>query len=616
MVRELLAYLLTVRLLLALFAANDAFAQPTNERCTSCVEQRRLLVPLSCSSISEPAWSLSSPFAVPEAVLPPVLRNWCLMTAPHGTPRPTLGVPVSADLPNVFPQSSGFASVLWPSLNQRFLAQSSALQGLPLEDAALAPVDVAVIDDAWNRGPGEPGDGYRRHGRTLGLIIRELTCPDGQYDACPLYLSNHRALRCDEGRSGTRVHLARAIYEAVIAWQQRESTRTSSAKLIINLSIGFEDDGMIDTLLVQNAIEVATCHGALVVAAAGNLLPNGSGSGPLLPGGFASLPVPADCSAHALPDARGFEAAPLLRPLVEAASGLEARDVWLPLLTTRPGGRPAIAAPGFHAVAGDPLTGTPFGASDVLTGSSVATAVTSAIAALVWAHVPALEPIDVVASIKSSSEPLGEVADFGLAPYEHENIGLAGACSALVYACNMWSTPECIDANVAALSCVPPSPAIVPWPSIVVETTYFPGNIDTCVQPANSSVTTTCTRMSARHKTTPSCPADLRVVGPQPGDLGCGACALKASTRSLYIAIDSTYEGDFIAKEVSIKRLDGVTVQPFKPLDLPVLRAGDKLQVLLELRTPSEQIPAAGQAMLEVVATPYETYRVAPIEWW
>jgi hypothetical protein len=574
------------------------------DRCATCREQNRLLAPLPCSAVTAPGWSLTSPFGPPSAALPPALRDWCLLTAPVGTRRPSLGVPVSTDLPNVFPQSSAFAYVLWPALRERFLEQSSVIDPLELTPATLAPVDVAIIDDAWDRTPlGGPGDGYRRHGRTLGLMIAELACPSGQSDSCPLYLSNHRALRCDGGQSGTRVHLARSIYDAVIAWQNREATRSEPARLIINLSVGFEADGQIDNQLVQRAIELATCHGALVIAAAGNVLPDGSGSGMLLPGGFESLSVPADCSTFALSDPHGFVAAPLARPLVQAASGIEARDGWLPVFSTRPAGLAAIAAPAFQAVVADPLTGAPSGPSDVLTGSSVAAAVTSAIASVLWAHLPGLDPLDVVNAIQTSSLDLGDTA-------------LAGVCPALAHACQTWSSPACVDANVGALTCVAPSSAQPPWAIELVDEFFFPNDSNSCVQIPGDDPETSCTSFTPAPAQPVFCPSDTGgSVGPQPGNLGCGACALDTNTSTLYLLIDSTYKGAFIAKEVSFL-IGGGIVRPYPTLDLPVLQAGDKLQVQLVPIVPGNEPPANAQALIEYVAMPYEPYRLAPLEWW
>lgn len=585
--------------------------------CKTCLEDSRLLVEQDCSLITASGWSAASPFGVPAASLPPALRTWCLLTAPPGTIAPSLGLPTGRDDANVFPQSSLFAEVLWPSFRARFLQETSALTTLDLGSVALGGVDVAVVDDAADRPgePGEPGEGMRAHGRTLGLMIRDVACPYGPPSDCPVYISNHRALQCNGGLSGTRTQLARSIFEAVTAWQERECDRQVSSKLIINLSVGFEPDNQPESRLVRRAIELAVCHGALVIGAAGNILPDGSGSGPLLPGGWETRATPASCASFAMTDPHGFVPSPATRPLVIAAGGVEAHDGWLSLITARPGGRPALAAAAFQAAVADPLTGAP-GPSDVLTGSSVSAAVVSAISAVLWAFIPSLDPRDVVDTIRSSSFDLGVPADFGYGIHQHDNIKLARVCSSLAQACAMWSSPACLTANLS--SCAPPNPSLEAWPIHLVEQDYFPNNdYDSCIQVPGGIPDTLCSPLNPANLPAPSCSGGERAnVGPQPGDLGCPACAVDSLTDQLYITIDDNYKGDFIAKDVGFKRMtDGVVVYPYYALDLPILHAGDKLQVQLELR-PYETVPSAGQAIIEFISMPYESVRVAPLAWW
>lgn len=583
------------------------------EACTSC-DEARLLVLADCGSISAPGWAAISPFGVPSSSLPAALRNWCLLTAPVGTTTPSLPAQLGEDPPNVVPQSNLFAQVMWPWLHARFLNQTSAAN-LPAGQAPSDAVEVAVIDDAEDVScaPGEPGIGTRKHGRTLGLMIRELNCPSGQTD-CPVYIANHRALRCDGGLRGTRVQLARSIYEAVVGWQAREASRPSRSRLVINLSVGYEETGGLPSLLVRQAINLAVCHGALVIGAAGNVLPDGSGSGPLMPGGLESIPSPSSCSAFAMNDPRGFEANPPVRPLVIAAAGVEAQNIWLPLTTTRPGGRPALATAAFQAVVGDPQTGSPPGPSAVLTGSSVSSAVISAIAAMLWSRMPNLAPEEVIDAIRSSGTPLGEYADFGLAPAQNAEIHVAGACNALAYACSMYGSPAC--GPLANWSCSAPDPSASAWPISMVTSTYFPTDqFDICEQATSPNLRPRCSDLVEVELPWPMCSGDDGAnVGPQPGDLGCGACSVNANGSELYLVIDDTYKGDFIPTNIAFKQLDTSIVYPFQPLNLPVLRAGEKMLVMLA--PGADPIPSAGQAWIEFVSDAYQQTRYVPIAWW
>lgn len=589
---------------------------PTSSRggkeppCNSC-DENRFVVAANCASISVPGWAAASPFGVPAASLPAALRNWCLLTAPAGTPLPPQPVQIGEDRPSVFPQSSLFAQVLWPWLHSRFLAQTSAASNLPIGSVPLDPVEVAVIDDAEDNvcAPGEPGIGTRKHGRTLGLLIRELACPFGQA-GCPVYIANHRALQCNGGMSGTRSQLARSIYEAVIGWQTREAQRPVRSRLVINLSVGFVDDGSPASVLVKTAIDLAVCHGALVIGAAGNVLPDGSGSGPLMPGGWETISTPATCNAYAMNSSRGYDASPATRPLVIAAGGVEAQNGWLPLVTTRPGGQAALTAASFQVAVPEPLGGS----SEVLTGSSVSSAVISAIAAAVWTRSPSLLPAQVVAAIRSSGTSLGTPADFGLAPNQNADIRVAGVCPAVEYACSAWYSPAC--GPILGWPCATPDSSAAAWPVALVAQTYFPtDHFDTCAQPTEPSAPTTCSELQEIELPEPFCSGGKDgEVGPQPGDLGCGACSVSGNSGELYLVVDDTYKGDFIPLDIVFKRTDGMIVRPFQALSLPVLHAGEKLMVTLS--PGQDPLPSGGQAWLEYTSDAQAPVSRVPLAWW
>jgi hypothetical protein len=206
-------------------------------------------------------------------------------------------------------------------------------------------------------------------------------------------------------------------------------------------------------------------------------------------------------------------------------------------------------------------------------------------------------------------------ADFGYGIHQHDNIKLARVCSALAHACATWSSPACLTANIP--SCAPPDPSLVAWPIQLVEQDYFPNeDYDSCLQVPGQIPETHCSPLNPANLPAPRCSGgDHANVGPQPGDLGCAACAVDSLNGQLYITVDDTYKGDFIAMRVGIKDLYGVVVYPYQALDLPILHAGDKLQVQLA-RDLNETLPSAGQALIEFISTPQDSVRTAPLAWW
>lgn len=110
--------------------------------------------------------------------------------------------------------------------------------------------------------------------------------------------------------------------------------------------------------------------------------------------------VPAPACAGALP-----------RPLVYAVGGVDGRD--FPLESARPGGRPTLAAPGF-AVPGVMALGPNNMITGPFTGSSVAAATASGVAAAVWQRSPGLTAAEVIDLLHTSAVASPEVADFCL----------------------------------------------------------------------------------------------------------------------------------------------------------------------------------------------------------
>jgi hypothetical protein len=317
--------------------------------------------------------------------------------------------------------------------------------------------EVAVIDSAATPYASLTNDTFD-HGRTVGRSIRELSCPDefsgggiatqlapfaregtvilptpivGASGPCIGQITNSPALihltptttnTTLGGYYGTESELAVAIVQAVSSWLA-EPAATHPPHLVVNLSVGwdsgqgyggeYEDEPATlpaATRAVQAAITHAVCRGALVVAAAGNMS-TPSSTGPMYP---AAWEVHAGPTTAACIEAEGTATLPAdpnavkYRPLLHAVAALDAVDS--PLSNTRPLGRPRMAAYGQDVVTVDPRAVH----TDMLSGTSMAAANVSGIAASVWGYMPTATANQVMELVYDNAVALTDTADFSL----------------------------------------------------------------------------------------------------------------------------------------------------------------------------------------------------------
>lgn len=352
---------------------------------------------------------------------------------------------LTEDVPVVFPSAS-FSSeevALFGGLHDALLSQVGTAALLPAPLAA--PVArIVVIDSAPDATAGHIVPGASRHGDTLAHLIEDLVCvPAGDGRRCAAEVTTALALPdiapgvlgASGGHVGTLSDLARAIERAVLTWQaDRASQPSTPPRLILNLSLGWEHTagiadcttGAIDTLkpparAVRGILQYASAQGALIFAAAGN-----DGGGPIprtglvCPGRYQSVPKDTDST----------------QSLVIAVSGVDYQD--RPLALTRPSGDTGIEALGLGGVAWKPGDPVP----PPLTGTSVSTAVVSAIAGLVWSARK-----DLAATAVASAIYRGGV-----------DLGSASACPRGTTLCRSRRASVCGALRGAglALSCAPP----------------------------------------------------------------------------------------------------------------------------------------------------------------
>ncbi|MFZ5892795.1 MAG: S8/S53 family peptidase [Myxococcota bacterium] len=429
----------------------------------------------------------------------------------------TLGDDIQWDDPKV--AAHGAYADMHAKLVEQSRAQLGTVSWLP--GVLPHPVRVAVIDTAanlWSDPDNNP------HGKAVGLLAYDTACKDSpncavnveNYLALPLYRDTEASpavVRRDVlhgGAFGSHGDLARAILDAVDAMDS-----TPNARTILNLSVAYDSAALIDALkpkpadysnwVVLDALRYARCRGALIVAAAGN------GPVPAQPDQLPGLPARwtqtralsvNQCRARygiAQPQASNQPA-----PLLYAVSALDFGAK--PLLTTRGAGQSVLAAVGLSAVRQQPdgvFTRT-------LSGSSMATASVSGIAAALWSHAPSLTPDEVIRTLYTASDLVSATPDFRpfepiLAPNTFTNVHRITLCSA---------------ATAGYATCLQP-----PVPTTPVE----PGTLPSLPVPSpiqiGTAPTTTLTGVS---------PWDFPWLWPQPeGEPGCGACGLTRTSPGL-----------------------------------------------------------------------------------
>jgi hypothetical protein len=392
------------------------------------------------------------------------LSRFCVYEAARQWPRQPQAPPArSAELVRLDQDCAGLA-ISGPTDPGVESADSSSHDflreaGLPAKASTIANpygVRLAFVDTQPTLGGLPERRGRSWHGYALAYIGKNLLC-EGK--SCAARITTRLALpilefnakspeltRRDEingGYLGMQSDLAEAISSEVDAWWTDRQRGSSERHLVLNLSLAWDGElfGGLDeeqiaemragTQAVYRALQYAAGFDALVLAAAGNAKAEPCANfGPLLPGAW---------EAGGAGEERCREPR---QPLLYAVGGLGAGD--LPLVNARPGGMPRRAAYAENAVVPCPLDSRYTAA---LTGSSVATAVASSIAAAVWASFPELSSSEVMNILDESGDELSIPADFwfgasassAVRPKVHK----LSLCAALALACIRTKSTSC-----------------------------------------------------------------------------------------------------------------------------------------------------------------------------
>ncbi len=343
--------------------------------------------------------------------------------------------------------------------------------------------------------------------------------------------------------------LASAIEREVTDWSSLGEERGG---LILNLSLGWEASAQIDASAVRDAIRVAVCRGALVVAAAGNRVSGDPATvnTQLLPAAWEQDPAPTNQECEDLlgelpPSVFNLNAP--YRPLVFAAGGVQADN--RPLSNSRPNATPRLVAFGDHAPVEhpDPACDNPnadelleMPCTETLTGTSVSALVVSVAAAVRWQDFPSRNSFQIMEDLWQGGEGIGQPADFclGTAPcQEVRRVRLGTAWSLLP---PQWTPdpPEVTQSVITGLA----------------QPGFFSGPVSTPCVPA--SVWTYGLGGPPVGQLCPQGVADIRTlaeVGPQPGPNHNPNCTYfeNNSSRELVLEFDPRFRIYGMPVEVS-----------------------------------------------------------------
>ncbi len=541
----------------ALEGADALMDEPAETRTATfdrCPAERQVAKLTGCSCADVGAWSASPVFS---ASAPGMLAGYCQYEWADPLTPPDLSVldngiaaclaspddAPASDCNDVRPQADPLTAVASGPLRDEFYAQVERTAG-GVPGLSQVPVSVAVLD---THNPANADNPYTGHGHAMRAIITSLMCAAGDA-SCPSQLFYRLSMPRDRlgelqlgtgGILGSFTDVATTVEEALIQWVQEPGER-----LVINLSLGWMPTSLQSPetwsppeRAVYDAVRVASCSGALIVAAAGNH----SGTmesctdGPLAPAAWEVLPAPTEpeCIALGIPTppklgthrvhAPGTFVGPT--PLVHAVSGVDAHNE--SLSSTQGGSRPRLAAYAFAASADSPS-----GMTEPVSGSSVAAVVGSSVAATMWTHWPELSAPEVMEFVYQGGTIVpGQTADHPVPVPIHR----ISACEALQAACSA-------DGSCVSMSCsgLPSTGALGPMFTAIdgaIATAAGAGNlIEVTVLPdATTSVcsgacsgTTTPTHLSGPGATCFDVISESEVLAthPQPGWPVCPSCTL------------------------------------------------------------------------------------------
>jgi hypothetical protein len=582
-------------------------------------------------------WEARLLFEYPGVPTPPALLKYCLYTW-QGKARPTAAQraalvtainPMLMTYAPVIPVEDpvvmgplGFAQESRAFLRDRVREHAGAMAELPQGAQAPFKTRIAFPDTSPEETSGLIPDGRMAHGSILGWLARELSSSPGLAPVTASHVTTGIALpQVDNdkedllqgGYFGTRGQLAEAIYRVTAAWRAKAEDPTNpQPRLVVNLSVGWEPtDGcskatgatslQVPARAVFEAITHANCMGAAVIAAAGNY-PGKDAWGkkvtvpdePVCPAAWAQLPAPTldKCQTFMgnskydgmyvpfqLPvPARSVPADGIDNPLLFAVGGVDFGRRRID--ETRANAFPKHAAIATHASAAPAGKDLP----PSITGTSVASAVVSAIAGTAWAYRPELTAPELMNVVYWTGQSIGQNSSFGTTT--PTQVRAASLCHTLRVVCApnaQGQVPPACPSQLLTCSYPKPSPdANPPLPARQIDLLEDLFKLSTRI---DVNVGPDLLGNPAPNESFPAACVPPWVY-PQPIRPPCGACAFKLNRDlgipALDVLIDSGFDGTLSLGDTTlILRTGWNTFTNVGPLGTGTLRQGSQITVNL-----------------------------------
>lgn len=454
--------------------------------------------PLSPASIAA-GWA-AAPLAKVKGKLPDELARTCIYTrnsnatgsdlcALEAEMVPATGLKtITEECQHVYPLAA-----LPPALAESFRGALHAQAGglAKLETAPPKSTRIVAIDTDPDLFNGLPETCADSHGCTMAHLAKDFLCPLRSGGTCAGEVGWAQGLPHTLPNGGGQYGYPSEVAAAVLrAFHDFRTALLDGAPvpphLVLNLSIGWESETTCNEdggpRAVVSALRYAACNGVLSIAAAGNAhRADASPAGMACPARLEAEEVsPEDCAglvdselvaAYSKVIGSPWQAVPAAgAPLLYAAGGLDYLD--RPIAPVRPSARPVLAAPAIGGASWAAAVGAPAptAAPAPLSGTSVSAAVTSGIAATVWAYEPARRADEIMKRLADSAVPVAPALTvsgrriFGYPTARRVSLcrALGLPCPPLLGATNPW--PAGPITGVSSTGTAPP-PAAVAGPS-------------------------------------------------------------------------------------------------------------------------------------------------------
>lgn len=473
--------------------------------------------------------------------------------------------------PPELPQPTPLDDTLAPVLQSLFWDRASAvtLEELESTEDLRRPVRVSFVDTV----PFTFTDYFTYpHGEMLKRMVLDLACPgiapaDCAVKAVRILAMPRLSLTSTDythgGVGGTLTDSAAALMEAHRRWML--NGKDEGELHIVNLSLGWIDDAfenpganmIANAESIHTALKHLSCHGEIVVAAAGNGDPLTCSEDAVYPARWQTEPAPTAAQCATL---LGVTQANLpvaipntTRPLLYAAAGLTLGDELLystPDLSVSP-----LVAIADHAVGGNPENAM------IMTGTSVAAAVTTAAAAMAGSYNPGGDGWDAMDAVYDGAVVMPDLDVTLPMPGSHPTVRRVSICGALTEACAAWGScgfvPTCTsDPYELDLDVLDFDYGGSDW----VQAATF-SSIDTCVGEGEVICGTETYAMAPDPNAALACGLNfldpvLAFVKPQPPKPPCPACTLTTAEQRLYFTLSPEFSAALV-QNVTVHITDG-----------------------------------------------------------